>query len=321
LPKIFFHFPDFEAFVSGGNSYNKRFQQILLKYYIVTKVNDIADADIVISDTIFLNDNETLEFLNQPRLKKIIIVHHLKHFEDDTYLEEFTLLKKFDLLIANSQYTAITLQKNGIDVNKIITIEPPANHPPNLLNIRTFNSIKVLMAANWIERKGFIELFNAIKEVGDYPNDLTITIFGDNTLDLTYYEKCVQIINESVILSKIIKIKDALPPEKMLNTFQNYNLYISSSKMETYGMAVKEAINNGLYVLALSKGNLLYLVNEPTQGKLFENMDELVKYLFYISENELDYPKHLEHNKPTGKDFSPKFEFQIHHFVNQLTSF
>jgi len=318
LPKIFFHFPDFEAFVSGGNSYNKRFQQILLKEDTFIKVDDIADADIVISDTIFLNYDETLEFLNQSDLKKIIIVHHLKHFEDNACLEEFTLLKKFDLLIANSQYTALSLQKNGIDLNKIIIIEPPANHPPNLLNIKNFNSIKVLMAANWIERKGFIELFNAIKEVDGNPNNLTVTIFGDNSLDVAYYEKCVQLINESSILSKIIDIKDVLPPEKMLNTFQNYNIYISASKMETYGMAVKEAINNGLYVLALNRGNIPYLVNEPAQGKLFENINDLVSYLLYFVDNKSGFARLIGNvAQPIGEPHK-KFESQIKEFYNQL---
>lgn len=316
--KVFFHFPIFETFLSGGNIYNKKFQQILLKDYTLIKVDDIADAEVVISDTIFLNDDETLEFLGQPVLKKVIIVHHLKYFEDNTCLEEFTLLKKFDLLIANSQYTAITLQKNGIDLNKIIVIEPPANHPPNLLNIKNFDSIKVLMAANWIERKGFIELFNAIKEVGRNPKNLTLTIFGDNTLNVAYYEKCVQLINESSILSKIIDIKDVLSPEKMLNTFQNYNLYISASKMETYGMAVKEALNNGLYVLALKRGNLPYLVNESTQGKLFENINNLVTNLFYIVDNNSNFAKLIGNVPQPIKESNKKFEFEIREFYKQI---
>jgi len=319
--KVFFHFPEFDAFVSGGNIYNKIFQQALLKNYTFVKLDYITDADIVISDTIFLNNNSTLKLLSMPSLKKVIIVHHLKYFEDNTNLVEFEQLKKFDLLIANSQFTADTLQTNGIDGRKIIVIEPPTNHSINLSALKKFDSIKVLIAANWIERKGFIELLNAIKTVGDNPNDLTITIFGDNTLDTAYYEKCVQLVNESSILSKMIEIKDVLPPEKMLNTFQNYNIYISASKMETYGMAVKEALNNGLYVLALSKGNLPYLVNQPAQGKLFENMDELVKHLFYISENKFNYPKQIDNNKLIEKDLIAKFKLQIHNFVNQLTSF
>lgn len=319
--KIFFHFPNFEAFVSGGNSYNKRFQQILLKDYTFVKVDEIADADMVISDTIFLNDDETLEFLRQSGLKKTIIVHHLKYFEDNACLEEFTLLKKFDLLIANSQYTAATLQKNGIDINKIIIIEPPVNHPANLLSIKKIDSIKVLMAANWIERKGFVELFNAIKAVDHYPNNLTITIFGDNTLDEAYYEKCVQLINESSILSKMIEIKDALPPEQMLKTFQNYNLYISASKMETYGMAVKEALNNSLYVLALNRGNLPYLINEPTQGKLYENINNLVSYLFYLVDNNSSFVKLIENVAQSLKEPNKKFESQIKEFYKQLNEY
>jgi len=318
MTKVFFHFPDFEAFVSGGNSYNVRFEKILLDNYQFTKVNNVADANLIISDTIFLTDNEALEFLNQSNLKKIIIVHHLKYFEDNTYFEEFTLLKKFDLLIANSQYTAGAMQKNGIEADKIVIIEPPTNHQVNLLNIKNFDSIKVLIAANWIDRKGFIELFNAIKEVGDDANDLTITIFGDNTLDDTYYQKCVQLVNESSILSNVIKIKGVLPPEKMLSTFQNYNLFVSASKMETYGMAVKEALDNGLFVLALNKGNIPNLINEPSKGKLFNTHQNLVEYLCYLSNDLLFFKKTIK-EKFKMKDIEKnKFVAQINKFIKNF---
>lgn len=315
--KIFFHFPAFETFVSGGNSYNKNFMKIFTKKYPTIKAENIEEANVVISDTIFLNKKETFNFLKITDLKKVIIIHHLKYFEDNNYVEEFDLLNKFDLLIANSDFTSTELQKNGIDNNKIVVVEPLIQ-PPYLLEKKNNQLIKALMAANWVERKGFVEMFNAIKSKIYSPTDLSITIFGDQRIDKIYYNKCIRLINKDAILSKMISIKKVLPPEKMLATYQNYNLFISASKMETYGMAVKEAINNGLYVLALNRGNIPYLINEPSQGKLFNHIDDLVKYLFYLDKNKFDFLKKIELHQAVENNSTSKFNLQINHFVNQL---
>jgi len=318
MKNVFFHFPDFDAFVSGGNSYNKKFEQVLLENHSIQKADRISDADVVVSDTIFLKNSDELDFLNTSNYKKVIIVHHLKYFEDNKYFEEFHLLKEFDLLIANSEFTSSALQKNGIEPNKIIIIEPPIyvlETPPSK---KKHNSIKALMAANWINRKGFVEMFNEIKAISSYCSNLTITIYGDSTLDKAYYENCVQIIKESPILSKIIEVKEVLAPMQLANTYQNYNLYISASKMETYGMAVKEALYNGLYVLALNKGNLPYLVKKPIQGELFENISGLVRYLFYLAENNIAFTKIVENSGSLESYSKNKFESQIQNFINQL---
>lgn len=315
--KIFFHFPKFETFVSGGNSYNKNFLAFFSKKYPAVKAENIEEADVVISDTIFLNKKETFNFLNRTDLKKIIIIHHLKYFENNNYLEEFDWLKKFDLLIANSNFTATELQKNGIDNNKIVVVEPLVQSP-YLLEKKYSQSIRALMAANWVERKGFEEMFNAIKTKRNYTKNLSITIFGEHRLDNIYYDKCIRIINENVSLSKMINIKEVLPPEKMLATYQNYNLFISASKMETYGMAVKEALNNGLYVLALNRGNIPYLINEPKQGKLFNHINDLVEFLLCLDENKLEFLNKIKLHQAAENDSIAKFSLQINHFINQL---
>lgn len=318
MKNFFFHFPGFDTFISGGNSYNKKFEQVLLENHPIKKVNRLVDADVVISDTIFLENFKALDFLHNSNCKKIIIIHHLKYFEENNCLKEFELLKGLDLLIANSEFTSNALQKNGVKSNKIVVVEPPVDIPKNQLNKKEYGSIKALMAANWIERKGFIELLHEIKTIGHSVNNLYITIYGDQTLDKAYYERCVKTINESSLLSRIIEIKEALLPEQMLTIYENYNLYISASKMETYGMSVKEALNSNLPVLALNRGNLAYLVKNPEQGKLFENMNGLVSYLFYLAENNLAFKKLADNLSLTDSESENIFKSQINNFVSKL---
>jgi len=318
VPKFYFNFPNFNSFISGGNNYNKKFEHVLLKNNSIIKTNEIDKADLVISDTIFLKNKETLDLISNPKLRKIIIVHHLKYFEDPTYVQEFSLLNKFDLLIANSNYTSNALQNNGIDARKIIIIEPPVSISNNYIKEKKYITINAVMAANWIERKGFIEMFTAIKKANNYPDNLNITIYGDQTLDKIYFNNCRQMIAESPILSKIINIKEPLLPQQMLTAYQNYNLFLSSSKMETYGMAVKEAVNNGLFVLALNKGNLPYLLSGHYKSKLFKNIDSLVKFLIYISKNNKHFIN-INRKQVTHKvETEDKFELQISNFINRL---
>jgi len=319
MHKIFFDFPDFDAFVSGGNIYNKRFEQVLLEKFDVKKVNDINSANFVITDTIFLNNTKTNTLINADNVLKAIIVHHLKYFEDNSYTKEFGTLKNFDLFIANSDFTSKALEVNGIKTDRITIIEPPVHSPSAPSIQQKMNSVNAVMAANWIERKGYYEMFNALKTFKSVPDNLSITIFGDRTLNYEYYKKCIDLLNESSALQQIIKASEMLPPKLMFEKYQNYNVFISASKMETYGMSVKEALVNGLYVLALNRGNIPYLVNEPIKGKLFSDVNSLVSYLIHIANDNSTFNDLLKIKLFPNLD-KDKFENQVNEFVKKIKS-
>ncbi len=318
MKKIFFHFPAFDAFVSGGNIYNKKLVEVLLGKGNCIQVNNHLLADWIISDTIYLNQPKEQILLKQSTAKKAIIIHHLQYFDDPTVLKEFELLHPFDLLIANSQFTAQNLLNKGINKNKIIIIEPPVT--ANVSRVKVFPNfpIQAIMVGNWIDRKGYLELLTVLKNTSIQPSNLSISIYGDHQLDENYLQQCQQMIQQHNILQKIIHSKGSLHEVDLLKSYPKHNLFITTSKMETYGMAIKEALYAGLFVLALDRGNIPYLLKNNQQGKLFNNLQQLVDYLFELSEQPAMFKNLVESLNHSTRSPETNFQIQIEHFVNSI---
>ena len=123
LPPIYFIIPDVNAFISGGNIYNKALINGLINLNISVHWQDLATFQktkiktngIYFFDTLYLSElREILSKKNQSESKFYLIVHHLESLYPPRGIaastlfqeKEFPLLKNFDGFLTSSQFTA-----------------------------------------------------------------------------------------------------------------------------------------------------------------------------------------------------------------------
>jgi glycosyltransferase involved in cell wall biosynthesis len=98
-------------------------------------------------------------------------------------------------------------------------------------------------------------------------------------MEINYAQKCLNLISQNTLLQSIIKYHGALSPQDTQQLLSKSHLFISTSFMETYGMALQEARAFSVPILALNRGNVAAHIQEGVNGFLVENMEQLIEKL------------------------------------------
>ena len=275
-----FLIPDPTTFRSGGNHYN---QQLLIAlgelgvaHTIAHRAADIAPAGPIWVDTLLAEEPLPA---GRPRW---LIVHHLKSlyppkgYTSKKYFEkhEAVLLRQFDGFLASSPFTRDYLRQRGLTQDCIV-VEPGLDTLPQVAE-RTYGSIRAVMAANLVERKGILPLLEVLKANGPWSN-LQLRIFGEASLQPAYAERCRTAI--AALPEGTVSYEGSIPQPEMAAIYQASNLYVSAAFMETYGMALQEAAAFGLPLLVRRGGNAAYHVEHGKTSCVCGSTAELVSCL------------------------------------------
>jgi glycosyltransferase involved in cell wall biosynthesis len=294
---IYFIIPDVNAFISGGNIYNKNLIQHLKKQGIacpIKTMDEVFKNTSSIEKAYYFFDTLLLPQLPPYLLNKkagasyFLIVHHLeslyppKGWTSSSYFKakEAPLLKHFDGFLTSSEFTAKYLSQNGLLQTKII-VPPALGIFPKSISIQKTPPLRALLIANLVERKGILPF---LKKLINFPlhkiqNDLEIHIIGSAKMEINYAQKCLNLISQNTLLQSIIKYHGALSPQDTQQLLSKSHLFISTSFMETYGMALQEARAFSVPILALNRGNVAAHIQEGVNGFLVENMEQLIEKL------------------------------------------
>lgn len=279
--------PTNTSFVSGGNKYNFELFDSLqkCKHISVTAYNPSAkySDEFVLVDSLCLNlATDWRKFKN----RCCIFHYHAYLHEKVSYvqLQNLTaLLSEFNLIVVTSDFVKNQLAGFGLKEEKIVVMEPvvmDCGSGDKHLN-DTFTACTV---ASFVEVKGIATYLRQL-DSNRLTIDFTHHFIGDITINPEYYQQCVDIINGSVYLKKTIRLHPAGNREEICDLLKTSHLFISTSIFETFGIAVKEALNVGLPVLALNKGNLPNLIR--CKEHLFETIEELICFLPHYFEKKI----------------------------------
>jgi len=133
--------------------------------------------------------------------------------------------------------------------------------------------------------------------------------FDNQKFDWGMLKKCLQIIseemkNENILvlilgglnrsekIGKIMihEIKYQTNYEMIVKYYQAADIYIHTSKDETFGMSILEAMSCGLPVVSTDSGAIPEIVEDKKTGTLIKNRDPVEmakKIIFYLSNEEL----------------------------------
>jgi glycosyltransferase involved in cell wall biosynthesis len=306
-------FPTSHGEISGGHIYNARLAEgFAARGALSTLPIERLHVELTAGKPgFFLLDSLDLERVaslpepgSQQRLG--LIAHHLPSL--DCFGEEAatrramaqsrerTLLARFDLVVATGAFALNYLLELGVPRSRVALI-PPAG-PPGIAMVPrpTIPPVRALLVANVIPRKGVMELLEALASELRDDHAFELAIVGRLDLDAAYAARCSALI-ASTPLSRVVRLLGAVPPDEVAGHYQKAHLFVSSSRMETFGMALQEARSFGLPLFALDAGNVAEHVTAGA-GRLFDSIASLARALLELveaPENMTPFLKQAEH--------------------------
>lgn len=227
------------------------------------------------------------------------------------FLEKHTLKKT--KYIASPSVSLISEIKKYIEIKGQITIQPYPlkidSIPYKLEYSNNFSSekpFKILVAGRLEERKGqdiVCRAFNLLIEK-QYPVKLAFA--GADTplrYDKSFKSKLIQILNSQA--REKVDFLGHITRNDFLQMYPEFDCYIMSSRFESLGFVVLEAMRAGLPVIASNMCEMPRLIQDGFNGNLFEsnNFYDLASKIEYYIQN----PDKVEIIGRSARDYIKKY--------------
>ena len=173
------------------------------------------------------------------------------------------------LLLVASQALGDELTGQGVSPQRIRVVPPgrdlPAAPTGSPLDLRQGRSASLLCVANWVERKGILDLLDAVARL---PAELaTLHLAGDDRADPRYGDRVRARLCRPDLAGRVV-VHGPLPAERVAALYQAADVFVLPSLLEPYGTVWGEAMAAGLPVVGWRAGNLPHLAEHGREGLL-----------------------------------------------------
>jgi glycosyltransferase involved in cell wall biosynthesis len=278
---IVFVLPETSGEVSGGNLYNAELLSSLQASYDCQRLSvrvwqsEPPRAGVYLVDSLNLAEFEAMYASRIPGQFFVLLVHHLPSLEpglaaDDSQLAlEGRTLPCFDAFLATSQFTHSHLRTRGL-TQPALTVEPVITARPSPAR-EWEGPVRALMSCNLIPRKGVLEFLESLARETRPDDDYQLDIVGRHDLDPDYSRRCLACLASSTELGARVRLPGESAYEAMPAWYEKSNLFLSASRMETFGISLQEARYAGLPILAARGGNTANHLKVGVTGELFDD--------------------------------------------------
>ena len=193
------------------------------------------------------------------------------------------------LLIVASELLAEELRGTGVAPERIRVVPPgrdvappPRDGPGDL---RRGCRAAVLCVANWIERKGILELLEAFARLP--AEAATLHLAGDDRADERYAARVSRRLSEPDLAGRVV-LHGPLSRDGVAALYAGADAFALPAFREPYGTVWGEAMAFGLPVVGWRAGNLPYLADDGREGFLVPagDVDALARALAALAEDE-----------------------------------
>lgn len=132
-------------------------------------------------------------------------------------------------------------------------------------DLRSGRASAFLCVANWIPRKGIVDLVDAFAMLE--PHAGTLHLVGDDRADRRY---AAAVRRRSERLGDRVVVHGVVPKETVAALYRDADVFVMPSFKEPYGTAYGEAMAAGLPVVGWRAGNLPYLARHENEGLIVE---------------------------------------------------
>jgi glycosyltransferase involved in cell wall biosynthesis len=173
------------------------------------------------------------------------------------------------LLVVASQALGDELAAQGFPPQRLRVVPPgrdlpaPAGRPP--LDLRQGRRSSLLCVANWVERKGILELLEATARL---PEPLaTLHLAGDDRADPRYGARVRARLARPDLADRVV-VHGPVPAEQVAVLYRDADVFALPSLREPFGTVWGEAMAAGLPVVGWRAGNLPHLASDGQEGLL-----------------------------------------------------
>ena len=195
-------------------------------------------------------------------------------------------LRRADLLIAASDHLEEQLVEAGLPRSRIRVVPPgrdvaapPEGPSPDL---RKGRRAAFLTVANWLPRKGILELLEAFARI---PADAgMLHLAGDTSADSRYAARVWSRLAETDVTGRVV-VHGSLAREDVAALYCAADVFVLPASREPYGTVWGEAMAFGLPVVGWRAGNLPYLAEDRREGLLVQpgDLDALAEALLQLA--------------------------------------
>jgi glycosyltransferase involved in cell wall biosynthesis len=173
------------------------------------------------------------------------------------------------LLVVASEALGEELAAQGYPRDRLRVVPPgrdlPAAPAAPAVDLRGGRRVGLLCVANWVERKGVLELLEAVARL---PEGLaTLHLAGDDHADPRYGERVRSRLSRPDLAGRVV-VHGPLPAERVAALYQAADVFALPSLREPYGTVLGEAMAAGLPVVGWRAGNLPHLADDGREGRL-----------------------------------------------------
>jgi glycosyltransferase involved in cell wall biosynthesis len=183
-------------------------------------------------------------------------------------------LRRADLLIAASEHLADQLVEAGLPRSRIRVVlpgrdvaPPPGGTAPDL---REGRRAAFLAVANWLPRKGILELLEAFARIPAEAG--TLHLVGEESAETRYGARVRSRLAEGDLNCRVVR-HGPLSTEDVAALYAAADVFVLPAAREPYGTVWGEAMDFGLPVVGWRAGNLPYLAEDRREGLLVEPGD------------------------------------------------
>lgn len=178
------------------------------------------------------------------------------------------------LLVVASDHLAEQLVRARIPPALIRVVPPgrdvatPGESAP--LDLRRDRRAAFLCVANWLERKGVLELLDAFARLP--PDAATLHLAGDCDVEPRYAARVRRRLSKGDVAGRVV-VHGRLSREDVAGLYRAADAFVLPAIREPYGTVYGEAMAFGLPVVGWRAGNLPYLAEDGREGLLVEPGD------------------------------------------------
>jgi glycosyltransferase involved in cell wall biosynthesis len=172
------------------------------------------------------------------------------------------------LLIVASDHLAAGLVADGVDGRRIRVVPPgrdvaPVPDAAEVPDLRGGHGAAVLCVANWLPRKGILELLDAFADLP--PSAAVLHLAGDDRADRRY-AAAVRARLAGADLARRVVVHGPVSRERVAALYAGADVFALPAVREPYGTVWGEAMAAGLPVVGWRAENLLYLAEEGREA-------------------------------------------------------
>jgi glycosyltransferase involved in cell wall biosynthesis len=311
-------FPALDGRPTGGTRFDARLVAELGELGVAFELADRASASArsrdvrlrsIWVDSLFLDLVPELARVKPPGVPLGIVLHYLPSLvELGERLErreltalELLALQRADRLIVTSSFMGELVARLGVRSCPIAAIPPGTDEPPcaDELRVSPALGVRAALVAHVVPGKGIEPFLRELAPKLCSTDNLEIHVLGDLLADPRSGRSCVEFVSATPALAARVRFRGLLDAAEVQAELQKCNLMLSTSQMESYGMALAEGRRAGLPVLALDGGNVREHVTAAAGGELTSDASALADALLRVVRDASEHARRLRAARDT----------------------